>query len=211
VIQITNVSEFRFAMDVANFSNAGIPIAVNLPPKSKHPNWVQITNDQMHNWPTEAKVRLADGVAMGLVRVDVLNNIHNAHDRRPVPQMMATANDLASAISASTFFKGFFNFHVANTAWHTAPGVTLVTAADPVSWATVYVLVTDEQTQYTAHLAAAVHPNPDTVNVLVMPAPATPAQAIDALNELYARLGLHNYFSLGTAAPPLTPAAIIAY
>lgn len=211
MIQITNISTNRFAMSTVSRGERGVPIAVELPPRFKHPNWVQFPNEYLHNWPLGAKTQLADGVSAGLVRVDVVLNIHDAHDRRTVPLMEGTSTNLTAMITAATFFKTFFNEHVGGTAWHTAPGVTMVTAADPTGWPTIYVIIADEQAMYAAHLGDAIHPNLDTINVLTLPPPGTPEQAVAALNELYSLFSAHKIFALPPVAPALSPAAIIAY
>lgn len=212
MIEIRNISDFRWSTTPNKGSVRGLPVPIEVGPKTKVDSRLVILQDDLKNYQIGTKMDLADGVSKGVLVLQELDSSHVTPDETPLPALSPyTANNLQGMIDAAIAFKNTYNVHEVNVAFHTAAGAAPITSADPTDLATLIVLLTEARTDYNTHIAAAIHPNPDTANGVILAAPVNAATCNAVLKELWGRYSQHKKWATTSANPPLNPPAIIAY
>lgn len=220
MLQIRNISigkpsETRVA-ERTNWGagTAAFPLFFDLSPGQT----LEVPQTSVHAWDPGVKQWLAEYMAHNILAVYEVTTSHLYQDKGNDPVYSvdhlidAKFDPLATthAIEIATTLHTAMNDHFENTRAHNA-ATTLIGAAVPTDLATLITWITEAQTRYdTDHRPAiAAHPVIDLVNTLALGAPATLAQCIAALRELYIAYDNHKTWFVG--GTELDIEAVLAY
>jgi hypothetical protein len=212
MIQITNVSPYKWALSTSYAGSRGTPLYFNLSPISKPPkNTEVILKENLKNYGSGVKQAIADGVASGIIVVQELDGAHVANDRTIFDLGGFTAHNLPTLYAAGNLFKSVYNAHELSTAFHTAAGALPITSPDATDVATLITLLTEARTDYNTHIGTAIHPNPDGTNLIVHAVPVDAATCESFMREAWGVFQQHRKWAQAAATAPLNPNQIITY
>jgi len=212
MIQITNVSLHRWSCSTSYAGARGIPLYFNLGPRTKPAeNSEIILKENLKNYGSGVKQTIADAVASGIIMVQELDGTHVANDRTIIDFKPYTAHNLPTLYAAGNLFKSVYNTHQASTAYHTAAGALPITSPDATDIATLITLLTEARSDYNTHIPLAIHPTPDSHNLIIHAVPTDAATCEAFLREAWGRFLEHRMWVKDAAAAPLNPNQIITY
>ena len=220
MIQITNISDYLWAIGTAHKGHWRLPVEIALTPKTKPKTaTIRLDSDVFRRLGDGTKEEIASAIQVGTILVNAYNDLHTTEDRTPLPNNydVIAGGNLDLMLQNATDFITAYNKHDDDAALHIPPVGTYQISGigiPPTDWPTLVAALTLAKTRFNAHTSdAAIHTAADPINTVTYATPVpNPAAAAVALRQLWGFFKQHKRWAINDVVnSPLTPATVFTY